>query len=185
MPAAPSPLSLTAPLGKEEILRLRAGDQVLLSGTVYAARDSAHRRMLQSLEQGGKLPFEPEGAVVYYVGPTPPLPGMAVGSAGPTTSGRMDPYAPRLHALGLAATIGKGRRNGAVREALRRYGAVCFGATGGAAALLSRHITEAEIIAYPDLGTEAVRRLVLRDFPLLVLYDAHGGDAFPPVLREC
>ena len=181
MGAAHPFLSLSAPLSKKDVLGLRAGDHVLLSGTAYTARDAAHRRLLENMARGEKAPFDLDGAVIYYVGPTPPPPGMVIGAAGPTTSGRMDPYAPRLHALGLAATIGKGRRNEAVREALRRYGAVCFGATGGAGALLSRHITAAEITAYPDLGTEAIRRLTLRDFPLLVLYDAHGGDAFPPL----
>lgn len=172
------PVSLTTPLDKESLSALRAGDLVLLSGTVYAARDVAHRRIAESLDRGGQPPFPLAGAVIYYLGPTPPPPGRVIGSAGPTTSYRMDAYTPRLHELGLAASIGKGRRSPELRDSLRRCGAVYFGATGGAGALLSRHIVSSELVAYPDLDTEAVRRLEFRDFPVIVLYDAHGGDAF-------
>ena len=172
---------LTMPLRKEDLLKLKAGDQVTLSGVMYTGRDVAHMRMVEALDRGEALPFNPEGAVIYYVGPTPPPPGRPIGSAGPTTSYRMDAYAPRLYALGLAASIGKGKRNGEVREALKQHGGVYFGATGGAAALLARHIRSAEVIAYPDLGPEAVRRLEVEDFPVIVIYDAHGGSAYPEI----
>lgn len=142
-----TPVRLSTPLDRKTLTGLNAGDQVLLSGTVYAARDTAHRRMMECLDRGDPLPFPLAGAVIYYVGPTPPPPGRVIGSAGPTTSCRMDPYAPRLHDQGLAASIGKGKRGMDLREALRRNGCVYFGATGGAAALLSRHITAAEVIA--------------------------------------
>ena len=171
-------VSLTTPLDKERLSALRAGDLVLLSGTVYTARDAAHRRIAESLDRGEEAPFPLAGAVIYYLGPTPPPPGRVIGSAGPTTSYRMDAYAPRLHELGLAASIGKGKRSPELRDCLRRCGGVYFGATGGAGALLSRHITASELVAYPDLDTEAVRRLEFRDFPVIVLYDAHGGDVF-------
>lgn len=173
------PIALTAPLSRACMAALRAGDLVTLTGTVYAARDTAHRRMVESLDRGEEPPFPLAGAVIYYVGPTPPPPGRVIGSAGPTTAYRMDAYAPRLYELGLAASIGKGKRGEELRACLRRTGGVYLGATGGAAALLSRHITGSEVIAYADLGPEAVRRMTVRDFPAIVLYDAHGGEAFP------
>lgn len=171
-------ISLTTPLDKERLSPLRAGDLVLLSGTVYAARDVAHRRIVESLDRGEQPPFPLAGSVIYYVGPTPPPPGRVIGAAGPTTSYRMDAYAPRLYELGLAASIGKGKRSPELRDCLRRCGGVYLGATGGAGALLSRHITASELVAYPDLDTEAVRRLEFQDFPAIVIYDAHGGDLF-------
>ena len=168
--------SLTTPLGDADAAMLRAGDSVLLSGIVYTARDAAHRRLAALLDQELPLPFDLAGAVLYYVGPTPAPPGRVIGSAGPTTSGRMDGLTPRLHALGLKATIGKGVRSPEVLLALREYTAVYFGATGGTGALLSTHVTEAEVIAFPELGTEAIRRLRVCDLPLLVINDCRGGE---------
>ena len=172
---------LKTPLSKQDLAPLKAGDTVLLSGVVYTARDAAHARMMELLDKGEPLPFPIEGAAIYYVGPTPPPPGLPIGSAGPTTSYRMDAYAPRLYALGLAASMGKGKRSAELRAALQKYGGVYLGATGGAAALLARHITAAEVIAYPELGPEAIRRLTVDKFPAIVIYDAHGGDVFPPI----
>lgn len=169
---------LTTPLRDEDILPLKAGDMVFLNGDVYTARDAAHKRLMEALDKGEGAPFELSGAVIYYVGPTPPPPGRPIGSAGPTTSGRMDSYAPRLHGLGVKASIGKGKRNQAVREALKNCRGVYFGATGGAGALLSQCITAAEVVAYDDLGPEAVRRLTVKDFPLLVINDCHGGELY-------
>ncbi|MEJ5243910.1 MAG: Fe-S-containing hydro-lyase [Desulfomicrobiaceae bacterium] len=169
---------LHTPLSENDARMLRAGDVVLLSGTIYTARDAAHRRLMELLDRGAPLPFPVEGAVIYYVGPTPAPPGRAIGSAGPTTSYRMDSYAPRLHALGVRATIGKGRRSAAVRDALTAYGAVYLGATGGAGALLSRAITAATVIAFEDLGPEAVRALTVQDFPTLVINDSVGGELY-------
>ena len=151
---------------------------MLITGVLYTARDMAHRRMLEALERGDSLPFDPEGQVLYYVGPTPPRPGFSIGSAGPTTSSRMDPYTPRLLSLGLRGTIGKGERGEEVAEALRRYGAVYFAAVGGAGALLAQHVKRAELIAYPDLGPEAVYRLYVEGFPALVAQDAYGGSIY-------
>lgn len=169
---------LQAPLAAEDAAMLRSGDMVFLSGTVYTARDAAHARLSALLDQGAPLPFPLEGAVIYYVGPTPPPPGRVIGSAGPTTSYRMDAYAPRLHALGVRASIGKGVRSAEVRQALVEYAAVYFGATGGAGALLSACIREAEVIAFPDLGPEAVRRLRVENLPLLVINDSMGNELY-------
>lgn len=169
---------LHTPLDEATVRRLRAGDVVRLSGVIYTARDAAHQRLMACLDRGEPLPFPLEGAVIYYVGPTPAPPGRPIGSAGPTTSYRMDTYAPRLHALGVRATIGKGRRNQAVRAALAEHGAVYLGATGGAGALLSRCITAARVIAFEDLGPEAVRELVVADFPVLVINDSVGGELY-------
>ncbi len=170
--------TLTTPLKKEELAKLRSGDKVLLSGVIYSARDAAHKRIVEALDRGEKPPFDLEGAAIYYMGPSPAPEGRPIGSAGPTTSYRMDAYAPRLYALGLGATIGKGRRNAEVREAMKKYTAVYFGATGGAGALMSLCITACEVIAYEDLGAEAVRRLTVRDLPLLVINDTHGGELY-------
>ncbi len=169
---------LHTPLNEETARMLRAGDLVLLSGTIYTARDAAHKRLMELLHRGEPLPFPLEGAVLYYVGPTPAPPGRPIGSAGPTTSYRMDAYAPQLYALGVRATIGKGRRNQAVRDALAHYGGVYFGATGGAGALLSRCITNAQVIAFEDLGPEAVRQLEVHEFPVLVINDSVGGELY-------
>lgn len=173
------PKPLTTPLSDDAVRALRAGDQVLLSGTVYTARDAAHQRVVAALQAGQPLPFEPAGQVVYYCGPAPTPPGRALGSAGPTSSYRMDPYTPVLCQHGLRATIGKGDRSLPVREACRDYGCVYFVAVGGAGALLADCVTSAEIVAYPELGPEAVRRLVVRELPLIVAYDTHGGSVFP------
>lgn len=169
---------ITTPLTDEIIEDLKVGDRVLLSGVVYTARDAAHKRMLEEYEKTGKFPFDIKGQVIYYVGPTPPKPGQVIGSAGPTTAYRMDKYTPKLHELGLKATIGKGFRTQPVKEALKKYKAVYFAAYGGTAALLSKHIVDVEVIAYEDLGTEAIRKLTFKDFPVIVANDIYGGDIF-------
>ena len=169
---------LTTPVAKEDLAPLRAGDTVLLSGTVYTARDAAHKRMMELLDAGEALPFPVEGSAVYYVGPTPERPGQIIGSAGPTTSGRMDAYSPRLLDLGQAIMIGKGARNQAVKEAVVRSGAVYLAALGGAGALMAASVEELEVICWEDLGCEAVRRLTVRDLPMTVILDAHGGDLY-------
>ena len=163
---------------KECAKELRIGDKILLSGYVYTARDAAHKRIAALLDEGGELPFPLEGAVIYYAGPTPAPPGKPIGSCGPTTSGRMDPYAPRLLDLGLAAMIGKGERSKAVQEAVARNQAVYLCAVGGAGALAARCIKEMQVIAFEDLGCESVKRLYIEDFPLVVCNDAQGGDLF-------
>ena len=169
---------LTTPLDEATVLSLRAGDEVLLSGTVYTARDAAHLRMLECLRRGEPLPFEPEGQVIYYAGPTPTPEGRPIGSIGPTTSTRMDAATPTLLALGLRGMIGKGQRGPAVAAAMREHPAVYFVAVGGAAALMADCVTACEVIAWDDLGPESVKRLMLRDLPLTVALDAYGGDAF-------
>lgn len=169
---------LTLPLCDEDIALLHAGDQVLLTGTLYTARDAAHKRLITLLDERRPLPVDLQGQTLYYVGPAPASPGHAVGSAGPTTSYRMDPYTPRLLALGLKGMIGKGKRNDAVRSAMQQYGAVYFGAVGGAAALISRSIKAIEVVAYPDLGAEAIHRFTVEDFPVIVLMDAFGGNLY-------
>ncbi len=171
-------IRLSAPLTDADVERLRVGDRVLISGTVYTARDAAHARLVELLKRGEPLPFDLEGQIIYFVGPTPPPPGRPIGSAGPTTAYRMDPYSPILIEHGLKAMIGKGRRSPEVREALQRHKAVYLGAVGGAGALLSQRIVSAEVVAYEDLGPEAVRRLVVKDFPAVVVNDAHGGDLY-------
>ncbi len=171
-------IKLSTPLQEEDILELRTGDKVLLSGHIYTARDAAHKRLLQDLDQGIKAPFNLQGAVIYYVGPTPAPPGRVIGSAGPTTSSRMDVYTPRMHTLGIKATIGKGRRSQEVRRVLQEQKALYLGATGGAGALLSRCITGSRLLAFEDLGTEAIRELEVLDFPLLVVNDAYGGELY-------
>lgn len=170
--------SLTTPLTDEEAQMLRAGDLVFLSGTIYTARDAAHKKLIELLDEGEELPFDMRGAVIYYVGPTPPPPGYSIGSAGPTTSYRMDSFTPRLHALGLKASIGKGIRNDEVKQALQECGAVYLGATGGAGALLSTCIKEAEVIAFAEMGPEALRKLYVEAFPLLVINDSVGGELY-------
>ncbi len=177
-PGTPRSVRLTAPLSEADVRALRIGDEVLLSGTVYTARDAAHKRLIETLDRGEPLPLPLEGAAIYYVGPTPAKPGQVIGSAGPTTSGRMDAYAPRLIALGLRAMIGKGQRQKAVAEACVRYGCVDLAATGGAGALLARTIKSSEVVAYDDLGTEAIRRLEVVDFPCIVALDTTGADLY-------
>ena len=172
------PIRLDTPLGAEDVRKLRAGDRVLLSGVIYTGRDAAHKRLFDLLQQGKELPVDLRGQVIYYVGPTPAKPGRVIGSAGPTTSGRMDAYAPTLMAYGLRGMIGKGLRSAAVIDAIKEHGAVYFGATGGAGALLARCVKECEIVAYEDLGPEAIRRLVVEDLPVIVINDCHGGDLY-------
>ena len=169
---------LTTPVTKEMLAPLRAGDTVLLSGVVYTARDAAHKRLMERLDRGESLPFDLEGSAIYYVGPTPERPGEVIGSAGPTTSGRMDAYSPRLLDLGQSIMIGKGARNKTVQEAVVRNGAVYLAALGGAGALMAASVEELEIICWEDLGCEAVRRLMVRDFPLTVILDSHGGNLY-------
>lgn len=169
---------LTTPVTREMLACLRAGDTVLLSGTVYTARDAAHKRLIELLDADTPLPFPLEGAAVYYVGPTPERPGEIIGSAGPTTSGRMDAYSPRLLDLGLSIMIGKGARNQTVKDSVVRNGAVYLAALGGAGALMAASVRSLEIICWEDLGCEAVRKLEVKDFPLTVILDAHGGDLY-------
>lgn len=164
------------PLTEETVEPLRAGDYVYLTGNLYTARDAAHRRMVQALSQGEPLPVDIRGQVIYYVGPTPAKPGAVIGSAGPTTSIRVDPYTPPLLEAGLKGIIGKGGRGPQVLEALQKHRAVYFIAVGGAGALLSKQIRSVEVVAYEDLGTEAVRRMEVEDFPAIVVDDIHGGD---------
>ncbi|MGI6215312.1 MAG: Fe-S-containing hydro-lyase, partial [Christensenellales bacterium] len=170
--------SIQLPLTKEDVLMLRAGDSVSLSGELYTARDAAHKRLVDLAEQNKALPFDIVNQTIYYVGPAPAPPGHAVGSAGPTTSYRMDAYTPKLLQLGLKGMIGKGKRNRDVIEAMKKYKAVYFGATGGAAALISKSIEKAEVIAYPDLGAEAIHRFVVKDFPVIVLIDSLGNNLY-------
>lgn len=169
---------LVTPLATEQLAPLKAGDRVYLSGIVYTARDAAHQRMAAALKAGEPLPVDLHGQVLYYVGPAPAKPGQAIGSAGPTTSYRMDAHTPALLEQGLKAMIGKGKRSPEVREAMRRHGAVYFAAVGGAAALIARSIKQAETVAYEDLGPEAIRRLVVEDFPVIVINDLEGNDLY-------
>lgn len=169
---------LTEPFNKEQVKEYRAGDRVLITGTIYTARDAAHKRITELLARGEKPPFEIENSVVYYVGPTPAKPGEAIGSAGPTTSYRMDAYAPELLDLGQLAMIGKGQRSEEVKRAVVRNGAVYLAAIGGAAALMAKQIRKAEVIAFDDLGAEAVRRLYVEELPLTVVLDSVGGDLY-------
>jgi len=170
--------SLTTPLSDDDVKKLKAGDTVKLTGTIYTARDAAHARLVDLLDEGKELPIPLEGQIIYYVGPSPTPPGKPIGSAGPTTSYRMDPYAPALLDQGLKGMIGKGARNDAVVDAMKRNTAVYFAATGGAAALISRSITSAEIVAYEDLGAEAIRKLTVDGFPVIVAQDCTGGNVY-------
>lgn len=169
---------INEPFTKEKMKNLKAGDSVLLTGTIYTARDAAHKRLIESLERGEALPFAIEDSIIYYVGPTPAKEGLPIGSAGPTTSYRMDAYAPKLLDLGQVAMIGKGQRNEAVKNAVVRNGSVYFAAIGGAAALIAGSIKSAEVIAFEDLGAEAVRKLYIEDFPVTVVLDTAGGDLY-------
>lgn len=171
-------MELRIPLSREDVEPLRSGDVVRLHGVLYTARDAAHARMKEALERGEPLPFDPEGQVVYYTGPAPARPGHPIGPAGPTTASRMDPYAPLLIERGLRGMVGKGVRSREVVEAMRRHGCVYFGAVEGTAALLAKCVREAEVVAYEDLGAEAVRRLLVEDFPAVVINDLHGGDLY-------
>ena len=169
---------INLPLTNEVIASLKTGDNVLLSGVIYVARDAAHKRMIEAIYKGQSLPFEIRRQTIYYMGPAPAKPGQVIGSAGPTTSYRMDPFTTRLLELGLRGMIGKGKRNQAVLDAIVKYKAVYFAAIGGAGALLSKCIKKADIVAYADLGAEAIRRLEVEDFPVIVINDIYGGDLY-------
>ena len=169
---------ITLPLTRELARTLRSGDTVYVTGYIYTSRDAGHKRMCQALAEGKELPFDPTDATIYYVGPTPAKPGQVIGSAGPTTSGRMDAMSPRLLDLGNKIMIGKGKRDAAVKEAVVRSGAVYLAALGGAGALMAQSVKTLEVIAWPDLGCEAVRRLTVEKMPLTVILDAHGGDLY-------
>jgi len=171
-------IKLHTPLEESEIINLKAGDSVLLSGTIYTARDAAHKRLIDLLDEGKDLPLNIQGETIYYVGPTPAKPGKVIGSAGPTTSYRMDAYAPTLMDLGLKGMIGKGDRNSIVIETIKRNKCVYFGAIGGAAALIGRSIVKSEIIAYEDLGSEAIRKMEVKDMPLVVIIDSNGNNLY-------
>jgi len=171
-------LNITSPIDAETIEKLRSGDQVLISGVMYVGRDTAHKRLIEALDKGDKLPFDLRGQTIYYMGPSPTKPGKIIGSAGPTTSGRMDAYAPRLLAAGLTAMVGKGLRSDAVKEAIVKYKGVYFAAVGGAGALIAKAITKSETVAYEELGPEALLRIEVNDFPAIVINDCHGGDLY-------
>jgi fumarate hydratase subunit beta len=175
---------LTTPLTREKLAPLQAGDMVYITGTIYSARDAAHKRMDEALKEGKPLPFDIKDAAIYYMGPSPAREGRAIGSAGPTTASRMDKYTPELLDLGLRAMIGKGKRSDAVREGIVRNGAVYFAAIGGEGALLSKAIRSAEVVAYADLGTEAVRKLEVKDFPAIVVIDSKGRDLYREVAES-
>ena len=172
------------PLSDADVEALSAGDRVRITGVLYTARDAAHGRLLPLIEAGDALPIDVRGQIIYYTGPSPARPGHVVGSVGPTTGGRMDRYTPRLLSLGLKGTIGKGHRSEAVKEALREHKAVYFGAIGGAGAVLSRYVKKLEIVAYEDLGTEAIRRIEVEDFPVIVINDCYGGDLYQDGMKE-
>jgi fumarate hydratase subunit beta len=169
---------IALPLTDESIKGLKAGDNVLLTGVMYVARDAAHKRIVEALDQGERLPFDIKGQTVYYMGPTPAKPGQVIGSAGPTTSGRMDAYSPRLIAEGLKGMVGKGMRTAAVKEAMKQYKAVYLATIGGTGALIAKTIKKSEVIAYEELGAEAVLRLEVKDFPATVINDIYGGDLY-------
>ncbi len=175
---------LQVPFSSEEALQLKAGDYVYLTGTIYTARDAAHKRMYEALQEKSDLPFDMTNNVIYYMGPSPAREGRVIGSAGPTTSSRMDKYAPSLLELGLRGMIGKGKRSQGVKDAIVRNQAVYFAAVGGAGALLSRSIVSSEIIAYDDLGTEAIRKLEVKDFPVIVVIDSQGNDLYETAVAE-
>ena len=171
-------IKITPPLTEEIVRELKAGDEVLITGTLYTARDAAHKRLVELLDKGEELPVDVNGQIIYYVGPTPERPGNPIGSAGPTTAYRMDSYAPRLIKIGLRGMIGKGERGEGVVEAMKKHGAVYFASTGGAAALIAKSIVSAEIIAYEDLGAEARGELEVKDFPAIVAQDTHGNNVY-------
>jgi fumarate hydratase subunit beta len=175
---------VSPPLSDADVEALTAGDRVRITGTLYTARDAAHGRLLPLIEAGEPLPIDVRGQIIYYTGPSPARPGHVVGSIGPTTGGRMDKFTPRLLSLGLKGTIGKGHRSDAVKEALREHKAVYFGAIGGAGAVLARFVKRLEVVAYEDLGTEAIRWLLVEDFPVIVINDCWGGDLYVDGMKE-
>lgn len=170
--------SLKTPLTNDDLKNLKVGDKVTLTGAIYSARDAAHKKIVELIDKQEKLPFDLQGAAVYYVGPAPAKPGYAIGSAGPTTSGRMDAYTPLLISKGLKGMIGKGPRSAEVKQAMKQHGAVYFAAVGGAGALISKSITKSEVVAYPELGAEAIRRMEVKDLPLIVAIDMFGNDLY-------
>jgi len=175
---------IMAPINKEELAKLQAGDYVYITGTIYTARDAAHKRMQETLDRGENLPIDLDNNLIYYMGPSPAREGRPIGSAGPTTSSRMDKYAPKLMDLGLAGMIGKGKRSQSVMDAIVRNGAVYFAAVGGAGALLSKSIVKSEVVAYDDLGTEAIRKLEVKDFPVIVVADKDGNNLYETAIKE-
>ena len=175
---------ISAPIDRETLKNLRAGDYVYIDGIIYTARDAAHKRMTEALERGEDLPFQIDGSVIYYMGPSPAREGRPIGSAGPTTASRMDKYTPRLLDLGMGAMIGKGKRSQAVIDAIVRNKSVYFAAIGGAGALLSKCIKESEVIAYDDLGTEAIRKLRVENFPVIVVIDSEGNNLYETAIRD-
>jgi fumarate hydratase subunit beta len=177
-------MKLTTPLTDDLIERLHAGDKVSITGVIYVGRDSAHKRLVAALDAGQPLPFDPHGQIIYYMGPSPAKPGDPIGSAGPTTSGRMDAYTPRMLEAGLKGMVGKGNRTQAVRDAIRKYKAVYMAATGGAGALIAESIRKSEIVAYAELGAEALLRLEVVDFPAIVVNDIYGGDAYEDGVKQ-
>jgi len=177
-------MKLTTPLTDDLIEQLRAGDKVSITGVIYVGRDAAHKRLVAALDAGQPLPFDPHGQIIYYMGPSPAKPGDPIGSAGPTTSGRMDAYTPRMLEAGLRGMIGKGNRTQAVRDAIRKHRAVYMAATGGAGALIAKSITKSETVAYAELGAEALLRLEVVDFPAIVVNDIHGGDAYEDGVKQ-
>ena len=175
---------ITPPLSDAEAESLRAGDRVRITGVLFTARDAAHGRLLPLMDAGQPLPIDVRGQIIYYTGPSPARPGEVVGSIGPTTGGRMDKFTPKLHSLGLKGTIGKGGRSQPVKDALRQHKAVYMGAIGGAGAVLSRFVKRVEVVAYDDLGTEAIRRLEVEGFPVIVINDCHGGDLYQDGIKQ-
>ena len=175
---------ITVPITSEEAKTLHSGDYVYITGTIYTARDAAHKRMAEALKEGKQLPIDMKNNVIYYMGPSPAREGRPIGSAGPTTASRMDKYAPDLLDLGLTGMIGKGKRSAAVIDAIKRNGAVYFAAVGGAGAILSQRIKSSEVIAYDDLGTEAVRKLEVEDFPVIVVIDSEGNNLYETAIKE-
>ncbi len=171
-------LTITTPINDQDVKKLRSGDNILINGIIYTARDAAHKRLLELIKQGKEFPFDLKGQIIYYAGPCPAPPGRPIGSVGPTTSSRMDPYTPILLEKGLKGTIGKGQRSAEIIQSLKKHLAVYFAAVGGAGALIAAKVIKAEVIAYPDLGPEAIHRLEVKDFPVIVALDCHGGNLF-------
>jgi fumarate hydratase subunit beta len=177
-------IRIAPPMSDEDVMKLKIGDRILITGTILTGRDSAHKRLYELIEKGESLPVDIKGQIIYYVGPAPAKPGHVIGSAGPTTSYRMDPYAPLLMEHGLKGMIGKGVRSKAVRDAMQKYKAIYFAATGGAGALIAKNIKAARIVAYEDLGPEAIRELEVEDFPVVVANDAFGGDLYEEGMKR-